>query len=83
MHKESYCILCDSLCHLIEHIIAHHLVLNNRILLSICLKSDTLLKLIHIIDMIHPLSIYNLKKYYSLYLSDSFWLWEHSFLIFV
>ena len=43
MHKKSYGILCNSCSHLIKHVITHHLILDNRISLSKCLKTDTLL----------------------------------------
>ena len=62
MEQKTDCIFLNCRNHLIEHIKASHLVLNKRISLTVCLKSDTLTQLIHIIDMIHPLTVNHLKK---------------------
>ena len=50
-------ILLDAGGHVIEHIKSCHLVFYKRISLAVCLKSDTLTQLIHIIDVIHPLAV--------------------------
>ena len=55
-------IILDGSCHLIEHIVSDHLVLDKRILLSICCKPDRLPQLIHIIDVVHPVCIHRLQQ---------------------
>ena len=47
----------DGLVHGIDHVVAGHLVFIHGIALAICLKSDTLAQLIHVIDLFHPLSV--------------------------
>ena len=69
--------------HVIEHVIALVFVFLNRILLTICLKSNTLTELIHIIDMLHPVSVDTSKKKHTLCLTDSFRIREFSFLFFI
>ena len=50
----------DIAVHLIEHVVAGDLVLDKRIVLSKGLQADTLAELVHIVDVIHPLSVYDL-----------------------
>ena len=63
--------MTNVLCHLLKHLISKELVLNNRILLCIRLKSDTLTKLIHIINMVHPLTVNNFKKNNTFYFTNT------------
>ena len=53
----------DHLGHLLEHLEAVHTVLDLRIMLRISRKTDSLAKLFHIIDVIHPSRIDYLKKH--------------------
>ena len=62
--------LPECCCHLIKHVITAHLVLYKRISLAICLQTDTLTKLIHIINMIHPLTVNDFQKNDTLQLTD-------------
>ena len=62
MEQYPDCFLTYGVGHRIEHIISHHLVLNKRISLTVRLKTDTLTELIHIVDVIHPLSVYYFQK---------------------
>ena len=57
MIQKAQGILLDGTDHLIEHVIGGHLILHLRIFLTIGLQSDTLAKLIHIVDMIHPFTV--------------------------
>ena len=70
MKQHTNCILANVLSHLIEHCITVHLVLYQRIALSVCLKSCALTELVHIIDVIHPLAVDNLEQNYALDLTD-------------
>ena len=53
-------ILFNALCHIFKHLIGIHLIFYKRISLSIGLQADTLTQLIHIVDVVHPLSVDNL-----------------------
>ena len=66
-HTES--ILLDRIDHFIKHIKGIHLVLNNRISLSISCQSNTLTKDFHIINMIHPFAVNALQQNYTLQLT--------------
>ncbi len=50
-------ILFDAVDHFLEHVKALELVFINRITLRKCLKTDALTKLIHVVDVVHPLCI--------------------------
>ena len=69
MEQDTYGLLGDAVCHRIEHIVSGHLVFNKGIALAVCLQSDTLTQLIHVIDVIHPLTVYCLKQYHTLKLT--------------
>ena len=64
--------LCDHVRHFSEHVISHHLILNQRISLPVSLKSDTLTELIHIIDMIHPSGVDDLQQNDTLHFTQLF-----------
>ena len=78
--KGSHCILADGGRHGVEHLVAAHLVLNQRILLAVCLEADSLPELIHVVDMSHPLVVNYLQKNHALQLTDLLCLRELSFL---
>ena len=63
-------ILLNARRHLVKHIKTCHLVLDKRISLSVGLQSDTLTKLIHIIDVIHPLAVDHLQENDALKLTE-------------
>ena len=73
-------ILLNSVDHVIEHLERSRLVLNNRILLAISDKTNTLTKKFHIIDMIHPLAVDRFQKNYSFQLTKLLCFRELSFL---
>ena len=75
--------LCDGIRHLTEHIVSLHLILNQRISLSISLKSDSLTELIHIINMIHPTCINYFQQDDTLHFSELFSLRELCFFTFI
>ena len=62
MEQKTYGIFLDAGDHVIKHIKSCHLVFYERISLAVCLKSDTLTQLIHIIDVIHPLAVDHLQE---------------------
>ena len=57
MHKDGGCFSGYTGNKLIKHIISGELILYQRISLSKSLKADTLAELIHIINMVHPLTV--------------------------
>ena len=67
--KHSYSIFANSFYHCVEHFKALVSIFNNRILLSERSQTDTLFKLCHVVNMVHPLCINNLKKNNSFKLS--------------
>ena len=69
MVEETEGILLDGSCHGIEHLVSVHLVLYERITVTVSLKADTLTQLLHIVDVIHPLPVYNLQHNHSLQLT--------------
>ena len=77
--EQSYCLLFDVLRHIIEHFISTQLVFNQRIFLTVCLQTGSLTKLIHVINVIHPLSVNYFQKNYTLDLTDCFRLRELRF----
>ena len=48
--------------HGIEHIVGAHFVFDYRISLSICLQTDSLAQLFHIINMVHPLIVNDFQQ---------------------
>ena len=60
----------DVLGHLVEHAVAAHLVLHQGIPLTVGLEADALAQLLHIVDMVHPLSVDDPQKDDALQLSD-------------
>ena len=58
--------------HVIEHIKGTHLIFYLWITLSVSLQTDTLTKLFHIIDVIHPLPVNDFQKYYTLQFTNLF-----------
>ena len=64
----------------IHHIVGDHLIFIDRISLAIRLKSDTLLELFHIVNLIHPLVIDDTKEDDTLNLTEGFCFRELSFL---
>ena len=65
--------------HLIKHFKSGHLVLNQRISLTICLKTDAFTENLHIINMIHPLTINGFQQNDTLQLTDHLFLRELCF----
>ncbi len=66
MEQEFYGILLYRRGHRVEHIKACHFVLDNGIPVTERLKPYALTQLIHIVDMSHPLRVYDFKQYYAL-----------------
>ena len=83
MEQHTNRILSDRCCHLIEHIETGKLVLNYRILATICLQGNTLTKLCHVVQVCHPFLVDDLQQYDTLDLTEMLWLWELRFLRFV
>ena len=63
--------------HVVEHVIARHLVLNQRISLAISLQADALTQLLHVVDVIHPMPVDDLQQDHALYLTHLLGIWEH------
>ena len=70
MKQNSYRFFLDACRHGREHFIAAQLILYERISLRKRLQANTLTKLIHIVDMIHPLPVDDLQKEYALQLTE-------------
>ena len=70
MEEQTDSFLLDILRHLVEHLVTAQLVLNQRILLSVCLQTGSLTKLLHIVDVIHPLAVDDLEQDHTLDLTD-------------
>ena len=83
MIQHTYSIFLDRSDHVIEHLKCAHLVLNNRISLSICSKTNTLTEHFHIIDVVHPLAVNTFQKNDTLKLTKLLWFRKLSFLRFI
>ena len=59
-------VFLDGTGHGIEHVIAFHLIHNLRILLPVCGKADALTQLVHIVNMVHPVTVHGTKQEYTL-----------------
>ena len=66
--------------HTVKHIKCGHLVLNNRISLSISSQTNTLAENLHVINVIHPLAVNALQKDNALKLTQLLWLREFGLL---
>ena len=80
MSEDADGVLTDCRRHIIKHLIGAHLVFHQRIAVSIGLETDTLAKLIHIVNMGHPFIVNNLKKNDALDLADLLCIREFCFL---
>ena len=60
MEEDTDGFLHDIAVHLVEHVVSGDLVLDKRIMLSERLQANALTQLVHIVDVIHPLSVYDL-----------------------
>ena len=72
MEQNTDGILTDRCRHAVEHLIAAHLILNQRVSLTIRLQTDAFAQLIHIVDMSHPLCINHFQKDHALHLAYLF-----------
>ena len=55
--------------HSVEHVKALHAVGNDGVVVSIGAERYSLLELVHVVDMLHPLSVHDLQKRNSLHLA--------------
>ena len=83
MIQHTYCIFLNRIDHTIEHLESTHLVFYNRISLSISYKTDTLTKNLHVIDMIHPLTVDRFQKNHSLQFTQLLCFRELGFFCFI
>lgn len=61
--------LTDGVDHRVKHIKAFALVLDNRIVLTVCTQADAVSQFGHCIDVVHPLAVYVLEQYNALQLT--------------
>ena len=66
MEQEPHCLLADILGHFVKHFIAAELIFHQRVSLSVGLQAHALAELVHIINVIHPLSVNHLKQNHAL-----------------
>ena len=83
MEQKSHSLFPDVLGHLVEHLVTAHLVLYQRISLSVCLQAHALTQLLHVVDVIHPLTVNDLQQNHTLQLTDGFRFGELGFFCFV
>ena len=80
MHQDPDGFFLDAGRHGREHLVAAQLILYQRISLGKGLQADTLAKLIHIVDMVHPLPVDDLQKEDALQLTQHLRIRELGFL---
>ena len=83
MHQKPYRIFADILRHLVKHGVARHLIFHQGISLAVGLQPRALTKLIHIVNVSHPLSVDDFQQDHTLQFPDLFGIGELRFLRFV
>jgi len=76
-------LLHDVAGHLVEHVIAGHLVFDQGVVLAVGLEADALAELFHVVDVVHPLAVDDLEDDDALEFADGFGFGEFGFLGFV
>ena len=69
MAEQTDRVVLDAGNHLLEHVVSFHLVLNQRISLAVSLETDALAKLLHVVDVVHPLRVDCAEQHDALHLA--------------